>query len=539
MPTLTIDNLGGPLTRKNNGDINSGQARFETSWGYDPFSKPGNLTWMEQPTSILTSATGADTDVIVAMKQRSTGSVLSVYALDANGRLFSIRVDNVASNTADLDTPSVISGGQAGGFTVTRNNGMAFFGDPEKIFYGNGQTAIFKVNFDGSSNASIFGTGSVISGVPRPMTTFLGRLYYGNSNNIGEIDSTELVTTGSKLSPALPIGVVVRDLDVTPDGNYLQITTSNNNISNNFTNLDTTLGGAANSHKFLWNGIDSGATAIETYEGTLLTASNVLGNKNYAFGYDQRGGGIYLGQEKRVSLPKSTTPQATAVFSSGNMTQFMTVEREEPSGELRAAMYGYGKDDDETPGGLFRFLRVNASVGGSEIRAVPNFVPVSNLLYFPTFDTYSGDIATSGKVYFTTIENDQDAETTGRVGRTWRHRIVPTGVGSIVAGVYETQTQLFSKKVKIGEVRVYTEPLVGGNDFIVDLIGSGGSVISGGSQRFQVATGSVVAGTDMVQFNPVMAPTYALGVRITNSSTTGVANWTGRKLEVDWEPAGK
>ena len=81
--------------------------------------------------------------------------------------------------------------------------------------------------------------------------------------------------------------------------------------------------------------------------------------------------------------------------------------------------------------------------------------------------------------------------------------------------------------------------MVGGNDFVIDLIGSGGSVISGGSQRFQVATGSIVAGTDMVHFNPAMAPTYAVGVRITNSSVTGVANWTGRKLEVDFDPAGK
>ena len=80
---------------------------------------------------------------------------------------------------------------------------------------------------------------------------------------------------------------------------------------------------------------------------------------------------------------------------------------------------------------------------------------------------------------------------------------------------------------------------MGGNDFIVDLIGSGGSIISGGSQRFQVATGSVATGTDMVQFNPVMAPTYAVGVRITNSSTTGVANWTARKLEIDYTDAGK
>ena len=86
---------------------------------------------------------------------------------------------------------------------------------------------------------------------------------------------------------------------------------------------------------------------------------------------------------------------------------------------------------------------------------------------------------------------------------------------------------------------MYTEPLIGGNDFIIDLIGSGGSVISGGSQRFVVGTGSVASGTDMVLFNPAIAPTYALGARITNSSTTGVVNWTATKLEIDYSPAGR
>ena len=63
--------------------------------------------------------------------------------------------------------------------------------------------------------------------------------------------------------------------------------------------------------------------------------------------------------------------------------------------------------------------------------------------------------------------------------------------------------------------------------------------MAGGSQRFRVATGSVATGADMVQFNPAMAPTHALGVRITNSSVTGVANWTANKIEVDFATGGK
>ena len=539
MPTIEINNLGGGLTRRNNGDINSGLARFSTSWGYDPFSKPGNLTWMEQPSSILTSVTGGTNNFIIAMKQRSTGSILSVYAIDGTRRLHRVRVDDTNNDVADLDSPSIV-GALPGTFTpdFARGTGIVFYGSTEKIFYGDGNTVLAKVDFEGTNPSTISSTDSVIGAVPRPMAVFQGKIYFGNSNNIGEIDSTELITTGAKLSPALPTGVVVRDLDVSPDGNYLQLMTSNNGTFEDFANIDTTLESVVDSNKFLWNGIDTGATAVQKFGGTFLTANNTFNDKNYTFGYDQRGGGIFLGQEKKVSLPNSLSPHHSAVFSSGNMNYFMTPERDESTLTFRGALYGYGQYDDETPAGLFRFLRVSAGTAGNEVRAIPGCIPVSNLLYLPGYFAYSSSIAGSAKIYFTTVENNADLSLTNTIGRLWRHRIVPTGVGSIVAGVYETQTQLFSKKAKIGEVRLYTEPLVGGNDFTIDLIGSGGSVIAGGSQRFQVATGSVATGTDMVHFNPAMAPTYALGVRITNSSVTGVVNWTGRKLEVDWEPAG-
>lgn len=516
MQTLTITNFGGSLTRRKTGEVNSGLTRFDTSWGYDPFSKPGSLTWMEQPTSILTATSGANNNFIVSMKQRSTGSVLAVYGIDGSGRLQEIRVDNNGTYIADVDSPSIV------GQLITtpsfdNGTGIVFYGATEKIFYGDGNTSLQKINFDGSSAASIYGVNSVISLVPRPMTTFLGKTYFGNGNNIGEIDSTELITTGAKLSPSLPVGTVVRDLDVSPDGNYLQITTSKNDNFKDFVGIDTTLGATIDSYKFFWNGIDTGATAIEKYGGTFLTANNSFGSKNYTFGYDQAGGTIFLGQEKKFSLPKSLSPHVNAVFSSGNMNYFMVPEQDS-TGKFIGSFYGYGKYDDEVPAGLFRFLRVNASAGANyEIRSIPGCIPVSNLLYFPSYFGYSNNIAESGKIYFTTVENNADIDVTGRVGILWRHRVVSTGVGSVVAGVYETQTQLFSKKIFVKEVRLYTEPLVANNAFEVDLIGSGGSVLSGSSRGFTVGT-NVTAGNDLINFNPATAPTYAVGIRITNAS---------------------
>ena len=99
----------------------------------------------------------------------------------------------------------------------------------------------------------------------------------------------------------------------------------------------------------------------------------------------------------------------------------------------------------------------------------------------------------------------------------------------------ETQNQLFSKKIVPKEVRLYTEPLVTNNSFQVDLIGSDNGVITGSSKIFTVGT-NVTAGQDYVWYSPATAPTYVVGLRVTN---LGSVNWTLTKAEIDWTLAGK
>src|SRR3990167_1716540 len=472
---LTITNFGGGLTRRNVGDINSGLTKFETSWGYDPFSKPGNLTWMEQPTSILSTTAGATNNLIVAMKQRSTGSVLAAYIIDGAARLQRVRVNNAGTYIADVDSPSIV-GTLPLTLNFERSTGMVFYGTTEKIFYGDGLGHLQKIDFEGSNPTSIFGTSSVTALVPRPMAVFQGKIYFGNNNNIGEIDSTELITTGAKLSPALPAGVIVKDLDVTPDGNYLQITASKSAPADFSENPSAGSGISTESFKFLWNGIDEAATYFEEYGGTGLTAGQTFGDKNYALGFGPEGTTIFSQQQKVATLPNTISPHPTATFSTGNVLGFMSPEYVD--GELRGSLYHYGQFDSDSPSGLFRILRHESTVK-TDVPIVNAVANVSNLFYFPSYSSYTGDTATVGKIYFTTKEASADANADSR-SILWRFTTVPTGVGSIVAGTYETQTQLFSKKVKVSEVRVYTEPLIGGNDFIVDVIGSGGSVIAGG-----------------------------------------------------------
>ena len=527
MPTLVVNNLGGPLTRKTDGDINSGLAKFDTSWGYDPYSESGNLRWMEAPTSILSLA-GANS-VIGVLKTRTVDNQGYVYSIDVRG-LREIQVNNTSTNNANFDSPSLVG-------TLTqlpnpvRSMGMVFYGSTEKIFYGD-DNGLQKINFNGSSPSVI--AGANVS-VPRPMAVFQGKIYFGNGSTIGEIDTTELVTTGAKLSPAFPTGTVVKDLDTTPDGNYLVITSARNNPLGGFQDDPTaTPSMSTDSYKFYWNGSDTAATAFEEYGGIGFTANQSFGNKNYTLGYDSQGAAIYQGQDKVVTLPKNIAPHPTATFSIGNMLGFANPEFAD--GVLKTAIYNYGQNDSETPTGLFRLLRQTGTVK-TNVKFVNAATNVSNLLYFPSYSAYTNDIAGSGKMYFTTHEASADANADSR-SILWRFFTVPTGVGSIVGGVYETQSQLFSKKVKVKEVRLYTNPLALDNAFSLDLIGSGGSVLSGGSQNFTVGT-NVTAGEDLVKYNPQTAPTYALGVRITNSSVTGVRNWTGTKLEIDWEPAGR
>ena len=92
MPTKIIDNFTGSMTPKLNGDMNSGYSQWLNVFGYDPFTKPGNLTWNEMQTQI-DSAGSVITDLIVAGKTRVESGIIYVYAIGHTGRLYKIQVN--------------------------------------------------------------------------------------------------------------------------------------------------------------------------------------------------------------------------------------------------------------------------------------------------------------------------------------------------------------------------------------------------------------------------------------------------------------
>ncbi len=543
--TLVIDNFQGQLSRDDHGDINSGFAKYTTTFGANPFPNPGNLTWFEQPISILTTNNGGITSAKVRLETDTT----VVYAISGenvannNPTLYKIQVNDTTGHNPDYDFPSVIGGipNEAGSIIgVLYGPSMQFYGSTEKIFLGTDER-ISKINFDGSGATKLTAISSITTNVPRPSAQFLGKMYWGNGNNLIEIDSTEIVTSYAKLNPGFPSGTYIRDLDVSPDGNYLQITVSKNNSSSlNQFNTDTSPVASNEAYKFLWNGTDSTYSSYETYPGYSLTANTVFGENNFTLGTDLNGAALYSGATKIITLPQLTPANYAAAFSTGNLFGFAATEYNSSmvgtsAGSvvgMQASGFLYGQYDNEVPTGLFRTFKQSSTSPLTEMVRVPVCLPVSNLAYTYQAAGYTNNIIGSGKLYFSTTEYQSGSTIRFKL---YKFLISPTGAGTAIGGVYETQSQLFSKKITIKEIRLYTEPLVANNSFKVDLIGSDNNPIPNGSKTFTVGS-NVTAGQDYLWWTPQIAPTYALGLRFTN---LGTVNWTGVKAEIDYSIGGK
>ena len=524
MPTLTINNFIGRLTRYEKGDINSGFAKYTKTYGNDPFSDPGNLTWFEQPTRI-DSGESVITDLIMAAKPRLESGITYVYAIGHTGRLYKIQVNDTATYNPDYDNAVLLATLTAQSPTFKYGSSIQFYGSTEKIFIGHDR-GVTKINFDGTSETFVGTQSSYTSSVPRPSVQFAGKLYFGNGTNLVEIDSTELVISYSRLSPAFPSGTQVRDIDVSPEGNEVHIVVSRvAQADMTVITQDTSSLSSSDAYFMKWNGIDTGVTAFNPYNSYSLNTYESFGSSAYTMGYDSGGAALYSGGNKVKSLPNSISPNFGAMFSTGNLLGFGAPEQD--ASVLKGSLLVFGQYDDEIPQGLFRLFRISATTQ-TDIQQMPVCLVVSNLFYGASSAGYTSNRVGSAKVYFSTLETDSAPTTKYKF---YKFTTVPTGVGTPIAGVYETQTQLFSEKIAIKEIRTYTKPLVTNNEFKLDLIGSDAGVITNSSKTFTVGS-TATAGDDIVRYAPDINQTYALGLRITNS---GSVNHTIKKVEIDYE----
>ncbi|HEY6021885.1 MAG TPA: hypothetical protein VIY48_19075, partial [Candidatus Paceibacterota bacterium] len=363
LKTLEITNFNGRLTRIINGDLNSGFAKFSSSWGYDPFTKPMNLTWLFQPVDIAGSVV---TDAVLAGKIISPSTQeQQVYAIGSSSKVYKIDPTNSGStNTPLFDTPSVIAAIGSVSGTFSYGSDLDYYLNKLHI---TSDGAVTKLNLDGSAIASVTGSASLMSGIYHPTVQFQGSLYVGNGNNLAQIDSTGVILTTAKLSPGLPVGMYINDLDVTPDGTYMIITASYlfpNNISAPASG-DRGFPYAVDSALFYWNGSDQAVTSYQSLPSFPATALNTFMDKRYFFNQDSTGMGLYEANMKLVSLPNTLAPMPNGATPNGTILTWISPEGTGLVGNATsypntyASLYCYGQLDSENPKGLYRLLRIS------------------------------------------------------------------------------------------------------------------------------------------------------------------------------------
>lgn len=534
--TLKVDNFNGVMTIYQDGDINSGRSYVQNVAGWDPFVKPGNLTWSQAPSQI-DSGGSVITDLILAGKERVESGILYVYAIGHTGRLYKIQVNDPNTFNPDYDNPVLLATLTSGSPTFTRGGFMDFFGDTERIYIGHDK-GVTRINFDGTSETAISGTWAQT--VPRPLKQFIGKLYIGNGSNIAEIDSTATVTSSTKLSPGFPTNTQVRDMDVTPDGTYLQTVVTRLALGNiTSTTTDTSITANSESYIFKWNGTDTGYTSFVTFPSFSLTANTMFQNYQYTFGFDQYGMAVFNPNEKIIQWAEAGLPLPNSIVSTGNLLQFLGPVFY--NGVQEIDFWTWGSLDWEVGPGFWNLFFMNATSPETDIIQSPCVILVSNIGIGSSSNGYTDSVFGKSKIYFSTLETSNTPSTAYRFYK-WSPAVSANVASAdiIVGAVYQTQSQLFSKKVSVKEVRVYGEPWQTGVSFTVHLVGSGGysfggGGMTGGNKTF-TAGSNLTVGDDFAWYTPDCAPTYAIGVVV---ETVGVKNFVINKIEIDYAVGGK
>lgn len=536
--TLVIDKWNGRLTRFANGDANSGMANYLTTWGTDTFNNAGSLMFYQTPVDITKSVI---TDLIMSAKVRTEnigGNIVSfVYAIGHTGRLYKIQVNDPVGKNPDYDTP-VLLATLANAQTFLYAGSLDFYqGASEKIWIGH-DAGITKINLDGTGETNLIG-GSWQTNVPRQQLQFAGSIYFTNGNNLAKVDSTETVTSYAVLSPGFPSNSQARSLGTTVDGRYLVTVVCRNSLGNmTSTSPDIAQIAAMPSSLVYWNGVDTAPTASTSFPAFSLTNYYNFAQAEYVFGFQIGGAQLSTVNELVYLLEFENPPLANAVASSGDFLGWAGTFWDVNTGNLKAIIDLYGILDpyNEVPKGLYRQLIMSSTLSGGDIIRIPLFMGVSSFQLCGLTSGYTNvsGLFGTGKSYFSTLEYNG---TTTKYGF-YMFKNVNDFLSASVGGVYETQHQLFSKKVKATEYRVYfsLDTLVpgasGATSFKIDLIGLDGNVISGTTKTFTPLT----ADGDRVQYNPSHAPSSALGVRVTN---LGAISPIIHKVEIDYEQMGK
>lgn len=548
--TLVVDNFQGDMTIYNFGNINSGLSNIFITGGNNPFLRPGQLTWNVAAEQIDPNGS-VITDLILDMKGREESGVHYMYAIGHTGRLYKIQVNDPNTYNPDYDNPVLLTTLTAQSPTFTRGGFIDFFGSIERIYIGHDK-GVTRVDFNGANETFVGSVGSWTQNVPRPFKQFVGKLYIGNGSNIAEIDSTATVTSYTKLSPGFPANTQVRDMDFSVDGNYLEMIVTRLALPDiTATTQDTTSTANSDSYNFKWNGTDQGYTTFDTYPSFSLFSNHTFQDYQYVFGYDLHGMAIFNPTQKVITEPEAVGLLPNAITSYGNILSWM-----EPlyfEGVLIGLNNIYGPLDHLVGGSGYHSMLVHLATGTeTDIVRIPCQIQVSNFGLGSSSNNYPNNVFGSGKIYFSTLETSSAPTTKYKLYK-WKYvpspEVPATSLVPAEFASYQTQTQMFSKRVRVKEVRIYGNPWANNVSFQIDLIGPDGNPIDGASFIFGTSISSTTppngstpgqgplqVGDDFAWFNPKMDRSYALGLRITN---IGTANHVINKCEIDYAAGGE
>lgn len=525
--TKVIGSFINGLTRFEIGTMDSGWMKFNNTWGDQTYFNVPSLSFNEAPVQ-LSSADLTETDLIVAGKVRVESGITYLYCIASTGKLFKIAVNDVATVNPNKNTITKIATLTAGSCTFKYGASMTFgiiTGTTEGIYIGH-DTGVTKIGFDGSSETYIGSADSThwIVNSPRGVISFGQYLYFLNGQNIAEYSLASLtVTSYQKISPGFPSNYQAMDIDVTNDGRYIIISVSRTSqIDLTGTTVNTSEAGATDSIIFYWNGTDTAASSFTTIPNFAITAYHTFQNNEFSFGYDALGACVYRPLTKDLTMLFNDSPNPNAIGSSGNMLGWTTSEFDTTDFKRKVSLYIYGKNEREIPEGLSRLFRMSAKSPQTDIiRCLVQILATGAM--WSSYDKYPNSSYSSATEFFSTVETNGSTS----AYRFYFFNLLSVGIQNKNTNAQiETQTELFSERVRATEVRFFIAPTAG-TSFQSVLVGADGNAITGGSHTFTPASTE-----DMVKYTPTINPVGAMALRIINKGT-GITAPTIRKVEID------
>ncbi len=463
--TLTIDNFSGEITPDMIGSLNSGQCPIAlTPYGKLPFGRYKNrgLQFIEGNNLIASNFFEAPLHTVKVFI--NTPSLApTVFTVDWGGAAYNIQVANTTVPTPDVDTKVQFTNSIAD--TLHYGGGMFYDPNAKVIVVGTDGGAYYtNANPMGNPTTATFtavsGSWNLI-GIPRPVCFFRGTLYVGDGEKLVSLNSSyTAIASNSVLALTVPVGWVIRNLKVSPDGTYLIITASPRTQVNDFRidqgqqpqfqPLDSVV--------LYWNGSDAGYSSMQYFAGLNIVSLAVSSTDAVMFAKDIDGIGIY-------DLTGNKLAYIDDVSENGEANQFQSYPPYPWSidaiGKKFFFLFQQGNNlyiymfDLETRKlvSLYQDSSANTGsvVGGLCIASIAANSVISG----------SWQLTTKSKLYyfFTKI--------TG--GTSYGYYIHLGNYGGNMAGLYPTQFEEFGRKIRPVSIRVFTYPTAAGNSFIVRL----------------------------------------------------------------------